>query len=291
MSISFVKRRIRVVINLRSGKFEDGTDKVIIDDLPMHVEIIRAGLPSFPEANVTIWGLKLNKMKALSMVGSYALQYYKNDIRIYAGEGDPETLPLVFKGVQWFGAMVPEGDGNVRFEMKSFTGYFETGVPKSPTTVQGTVPAADLIRQFANDAGFNFVNQGVTASVKDSIINGDNIHKMQTVANAVGANLILEDQTITLLPKNVGLDTSEAIISAETGMMGYPTLTSTGLQVTSIFRPDIRFNQYVTVKSVIPIPTSSEKHRVLKLTHSLDANTNDGGLWQTTIESLFNYGL
>lgn len=290
MSISLENRRIRIVINLRSGTFEDGSDKVIIDDLPMHVEIVRAGLPSFPEANVTVWGLSLNKMKALSMVGSYALQRYKNNIKIYAGTGDPDLLPLVFQGVQWFGAMTAEGDGNVRFDMKSFTGYFEAAVPKSPTTVQGSVPAADLVRQFANDAGFNFVNQGVTASVKDSIIQGDNIHKMQLVANMIGANLIIDDNTVTLLPKDVGLDIPEAAISAETGMMGYPTLTSIGLQVTSIFRPEIRFNQYVTVKSVIPIPTASEKHRVLKLVHTLDANVNDGGSWQTSIETLFNYG-
>ena len=120
----FTKKRIRIEVYLRAGKFEDGNNVLIIDDLPMHVDIKKEGIPSFPEANITIWGLSMNKMKALSMKGHVMFQSYRNRVKIYAGDGEPSQLPLVFVGDQYFGAAQIDSQGEARFDMKAFTGIY-----------------------------------------------------------------------------------------------------------------------------------------------------------------------
>lgn len=285
----FTKKRIRIEVYLRAGKFEDGNNVLIIDDLPMHVEIVKAGIPSFPEANISIWGLSMSKMKALSMKGHVMFQSYRNRVKIYAGDSEPDKLPLIFVGEESFGAAMLDGQGEARFEMKAFTGIYAAMTPVKPMSVKGSVPAAEIIQQFATDAGFKFINQGVTTQVTDCIVTGDSITKMRTVADAIGADLIIDDQEVILLPRDSYRQSPNLTISPSTGLLGYPTINSQGITVTFLFNPSIRFRQMIHVESIIPMATGD--HGVIKLQHVIDANRNDGGQWQTTIESLFNYGL
>ena len=112
---------------------------------------------------------------------------------------------------------------------------------------------------------------------------------MRTVANAIGADIILDDETIILLPNNAYRQSPYVTINALSGMLGYPSINSQGIQVTFLFNPSVKLRQMIHVESVIPMATGD--HNVIKLTHTLDANVNSGGAWQTTIESLFNYGI
>ena len=286
---SFTKKRIRIVIALQAGKFEDGSDVVIIDDLPMHVEIVKAGIPSFPEATIRIGGLSLDKMKALSMLGFSALQSYRNRVRIYAGDTEPDQLPLIFVGEQSYGAAQIDESGNASFEMKAFTGIFAAQEASGPIAVSGSSPAADVIGSLAQEAGFSFLNEGVNESVRDCVIRGDPMTKMRSVADQVGANLIIDDDNVILLPKGTPRRAGVVTISAQTGMIGYPQLNSRGISVRCLFMPSLQFGQEVYVESVLPMATGS--HRIIKLSHTLDANQNDGGQWETSFESYFNFGL
>lgn len=285
----FTKKRIRIEVYLRAGKFEDGNNVLIIDDLPMHVEIVKAGIPTFPEANITIWGLSLSKMKALSMKGHVAFQSYRNRVKIYAGDAEPDKLPLVFVGEESFGSAMMDAQGEARFEMKAFTGIYAAMTPSKPISVKGSVPAADIIQQFATEAGYKFINQNVTTQITDCILYGDVITKMRTVADGIGADLVIDDDTVILLAKEDYRRSPYLEVSPQTGLLGYPSINSQGISVTFLFNPAIRFRQMIHVESVIPMATGD--HSVIKLQHVIDANQNGGGQWQTTIESLFNYGL
>lgn len=289
MSKPFTNKRIRIKIALRAGKFDDGNDVVIIDDLPMHVEIIKAGIPTFPEANITIWGMKLDKMRALSMKGHVAFQSYRNRVEIYAGDGDPDQLPLVFSGEESFGTMRVDESGNAFFEMKAFTGIYAAMTPSKPQSVIGSVPASDLMQMFAEESGFSFVNQGVTTQVTDCVIQGDPMTKMRTLSDAIGATFLVDDKTIVFLPSKDSRKGPNITINKYNGLIGYPNITSTGISFTCLFRPEILFNQSVTVESTIPM--ASGNFRILKIHHVLDANQNEGGAWFSTFESWFNYGL
>lgn len=285
----FTKKRIRIEVYLRAGKFEDGNNVLIIDDLPMHVEIVKAGIPTFPEANITIWGLSLSKMKALSMKGHVAFQSYRNRVKIYAGDTEPDKLPLVFVGEESFGSAMMDAQGEARFEMKAFTGIYAAMTPSKPISVKGSVPAADIIQQFATEAGYKFINQNVTTQITDCILYGDVITKMRTVADGIGADLVIDDDTVILLAKEDYRRSPYLEVSPQTGLLGYPSINSQGISVTFLFNPAILFRQMIHVESVIPMATGD--HSVIKLQHVIDANQNGGGQWQTTIESLFNYGL
>lgn len=289
MADSFKKKRIIVEVFLKAKKFDDGNDVIKIDGLPTSVVITKGGIPSQNEASISVDGLELDKMRALVVVGFAPLQLSRNRVKIYAGDENEETPPLIFVGDQTEGVISVDDSGNARLSIKAFTSVFEAQNPTPPISVVGSAPASDLCKQLATEAGFSFENQDVTSSLTNCILNGDPINKMINIARQIGANLIIDDQTVTLLPKNTPRKGSTDVVSPETGLIGYPNVTARGVSCRCLFMPYLKFGQAVKVESIIPM--ASGTHRIIKLTHTIDANKPDGGAWFTTFDSYFNYGL
>ena len=284
---TFTKKRIIVEVFLKAKKFEDGNDSIKIDGLPTSVVINKGGIPSQNEASIIVEGLGMEKMRSLVVVGFAPLQLNRNRVKIYAG--DTETPPLVFVGDQTEGVISIDDNGNARLSIKAFTSVFAAQNPTPPVAVNGTAQAAELCSQFAKEAGFSFENQGVTSSLSNCVISGDPVNKMINVSRQIGANLIIDDQTVTLLPKDKPRKGPTDIISPETGLIGYPNVTARGVSCRCLFMPQLRFGQSVKVESVIPM--ASGTHRIIKINHTIEANKPDGGAWFTTFDSYFNYGL
>lgn len=119
------------------------------------------------------------------------------------------------------------------------------------------------------------------------MITGDPITKMRAVADAVGADLIIDDDQIALVPRGKVRQAEGGIpvVSADTGMIGYPTFSGTGIQVSSYFRPDLRIGAAVRVSSIVP--SASGVWKIVSLSHELSANTPNSGAWLTSFEGMW----
>ena len=126
------------------------------------------------------------------------------------------------------------GAPDVEMKFEAMTGGYAALIAQSPVSSSGTATAADLCGQFAKEAGFSFVNQGIDASIANSVYSGSPLEKAQAVAKQVGADLIIDDDKMTLLPRGESLrGGSVVLLSPETGMIGYPTFTNNGIIVKS----------------------------------------------------------
>ena len=112
------------------------------------------------------------------------------------------------------------------------------------------------------------------------------ITKMRQIANSVGADLLIDDDEIVLLPRGKVRETGGIpLVSADAGMVGYPTFTQNGIQVVSYFRPDLRIGAAVRVESIVP--SSSGTWKIVNLSHDLTAHKPGGGSWRTTFEGMW----
>jgi hypothetical protein len=278
MATSYTRKSIRVVVDLGNGYVKT------IEGLAVKAQISKLGLPDKNKASLSIKGLSYDDMAALTTISYGPLRMRRNAISVYAGE-EGTTLPLVFKGniTRAWADFNTAPDVTMKFEC--MTGGFMSLMPQGPIAASGDAKAADMVGTFAKQAGFSFTNQGVDASVSNAVFSGSPVEKAVAVSQQVGADLIIDDDSMILLKKgDVRRNSGTVVISAETGMIGYPTFTNNGIQVKCFFNPAVQRGGLIDIQTIVP--KASGQWRAVKIDHNITAFDPSGGPWETSIEGV-----
>lgn len=281
MAESYTEKSIRVSITIADGTKGTG-NQVTFEGFATRVRVQKQGTPELPKASVQLFGLSEARMAELTMLSFDALSVRRNFIEIAAGEAG-RALSVIFQGEISNASPDFNAAPSPVMNIEAITASYPKLIPAGPVAVNGTQTAASLCATFAQEAGLNFKNEGVTASVTNCVINGDPISKMQWVADSVGADLIFDDSDVILIQRTGtrgDLATIQAI-NPNTGEIGYPTFDSMGIKATCFFRPDMKVAGYCKVESALPRATGVWK--IYSVTHDLAANCPNGGPWRTTI--------
>lgn len=274
-------KTIRTTIILGEGEFADGTNTRVIEGLATEVDITKAGLPEKNTAKIKIANMSLEAMEQLTFLAFRPMQSRKNHIMIEAGEKG-KALDVAFKGD--ITSAFPDFDSapDIYFNIEAMTAGWSARLSTPPTSVNGEADAPTLFQQFATEAGFNFVNNGVSASVRNTTFNGSPIQKAQQCAEEIGCELLIDDDTFTIQPW--GLSRGEAVLlNAESGLIGYPSFTSEGVNAKSFYNSRLELGGQVKIESIVP--RSSGYWKITKLTHSLSAYTV--GDWVSSISAIW----
>ena len=274
-------KTIKTTIILGEGEFEGGGNTKIIEGLSTTVQVTKAGLPEKNSAEVRIQGLKLSDMEQLTFLSFLPGEYRKNHILIEAGDKGGE-LSVVFKGDITAASADFSTAPDVTMKFNALTAGWSVLIADSPTSVQGEATAESLIKQFAEQAGFNFVNEGVTESVKNATFNGSPVQKAEQVADEVGAELLMDDETWTLMPWDKPRRDA-VLLKAESGLIGYPSFTQDGITCECFYNPRLRLGGQIKIESIVP--RASGYWKITKLSHDLAAYTN--GRWVSRIDGMY----
>jgi hypothetical protein len=276
------QKTIRTTIILGEGQFADGNNAKIIEGLATSVDVQKNGLPEKHTARVSISNIAMVDMEQMTFLAFRPLQKRKNKIIIEAGDVG-EELAVVFKGD--INSAYPDFSNapDVTFEIDAITAGWSYQLADSPTSVNGTASAPDLILNFAKEAGFAFVNNGVSATVQNTTYTGSPVSKAQQVAAEIGKELLIDDDTFTL--QEWGQTRGDAVLlNAASGLIGYPSFTSEGVSCTSFFNPKLRLGGQIKIESIVPKATGYWK--ITKLSHSLSAYSSSP-TWVSNIEGIW----
>ena len=264
----------------------DGQEAITFKDFAVSVSIDKSGCPAYPKASVVLKGLSLNTMERLTHLGFKSFSLKRNKINISAGEKG-KTLSVVFKGEivnAW-------ADFNAApspvFKIEANCGLFPALIPQPPISVNGNQTVTGLIDQITKEIGYTLENNDITASIKDCIIDGDPVTKMRRIAEAVGVDLIFDDEKVVLI-KNHGTRKTQGsvpLINATNGMIGYPTFTNNGINVSTFFRPDLRIGANFKLETIVP--RASGTWKITGLRHELCANDPGSQSWKTNITAIY----
>lgn len=251
----------------------------------MNAAISKTGGVDFATAQVEIYGLTLPVMGQLTTLAFKPLNRRWNLIEIAAGEQGTD-LPVIFRGCVTVAFADLNGASPV-LKMEAQVGAYPLLDPAGTVSISGTQDVADFIQSQASQSSFEFQNDGVQGTLSDMTIYGDPITKARTAADAVGADLILDDDKMILVPKDSvrKAEGSIPVISAASGMIGYPTFTNQGIQVSSFFRPELHVAAAVRVESIVP--HASGVWKITQLTHNLSAHNPGSSAWETSFEGMW----
>lgn len=282
---SFIKRRLRVQVTLAQGSFKGGGNSIVIDDLGMVVKVEKSGPPEFGKASVEIYGLSLNVMEQLSTLNMNPLFVKRNYLNIFAGD-DKKGMSQIFAGTAINAAADMNSAPDIKFKIEGRIGFWGSVKAQGQNVVAGTQPVAGFIQQQAGAADLQFENQGVSATIKDSVFFGSPIEQARQAATQVGAELVIDDEKMYLIPNGASVKGGTVPkLSATTGLLGYPVMTQNGIECKAIYDPAFRFAGLIEIESAVP--KTSGQWRIIKLSHNLAANLPNTGNWESSMTAYY----
>lgn len=285
--MSFTKKIIEVRITLTSGTFSGGANTKIIRGLPVKVAISRPGFPGRDNAKITIKGIHQSDIEALTFLAFRPLEYARNNhVAVFAGD-EASGLSLVFAGDIITSVPNYNAAPDVELTIDAMAGYYAGLLAVPPYTFKGSIPAASVLAQICEQAGFVFINEGETKSVLNPYLKGSPVNKIITLANSYNLNIVLNGETVVLRPED-GNRKVLAVLNRNSGLIGYPDFTANGIKVKSEFLPTVEVGNCIKVESIVPKATGI--WNVISLNHSLGA-FEDNAPWETEIDAIYPGGL
>ncbi len=246
--------------------------------------IEKSGGVDFATADVQIYGLSLDVMGRLTTLAFRPLNRRWNAISIAAGEQGTE-LSTIFQGEITVAFADLNGASPV-MKIQAQTSAYNVLSPTPQIAVTGAQSVDQLMTTLCKDCEKTFVNEGVDASLSNTVLTGDPVGKMRQIADQIGADLLIDDSKVVLLPRGgTRTDTGVPVISADSGMIGYPTFTNTGVEVQTFFRPDLKIGGAFRLESIVP--NASGIWKITRLAHELSAHNPNGGAWRTSVSGFW----
>lgn len=282
---TFTEKKLALTITLGGGTFgETVADTVTLTGLRMLADITKPGGDTLGSLQLRVYGLSQKMMNRLTVIGPFGQVRPKNTVLLAAG--DVNGMSTVFSGVIWQASADYNSAPEVCLNITATVGIDIQVKPADASSYPGAADVATIMGDFAKEANLTLDNGGVSAVLSNPYFPGSTISKIKACARAANVNWHIDSDTLAIWPKGAArsLDATP-VISPDSGMVGYPTFSSKGMMVRSVFNPAVRFGGKIQVQSSVDM--ASGQFTVFNLSHSLSSMTPDGP-WFTTIECFPN---
>lgn len=232
------------------------------------------GNAAFGQLQLRVYGMTLDQMNQYSSTGSNMVAVQDQSVTVSAGN-QGGILNQVFSGTLISSFIDLSSVPDVGFVCAAVAGYYNKAAPSAPNTYPGAQNVEDIIKSLAQSIGYAFENpNNAHAVVQNQYLSGSVVDQMQQVARAASIPLAIENKTVTIWPNDGTRDSVVIDLSAETGLVGYPSYWEAGFTVVSEFNPLICIGRKINLTS--QLPKANGEFPVQFVTHELSTLTPDG---------------
>ena len=279
--MSFVKRDITLTLSLGTGDLGEGPPVVVkIEGLRCSVLIEKLGAASLSTAIIRVYGLTQSLMNRVSSLWVPMPDFRDNRIVIEVGDA-VSGMNLAFEGGLQRAMINPEIPG-ASLSMMAMTAYKWKAKPAAALSFPGPTDAATIIAQIAATMGYGFQNNGVRVILSNPYLPGTAVTQLFAVQDAADFEMTIDDKVIAIWPKNGKRGSGVTVVSAQTGMAGYPTYDGSSIELKTLYNPGLLFGGGINVESLIP-PARGVWY-IWHLVHNLQTQT-PGGNWFSEISA------
>lgn len=284
--MSITRKRIDVKITLAAGSFSDGqSNTVTLRDHHVVADIANAGGESMGALQMRVYGLTPAMMTQLTTIGPInSTIRAQNKIELSAGDSE-RGMKVVYSGVIDQAWMDFHGAPDVFFNLVAFAGLDAAVKPIAANTYKGQGDVATIMAGLAATMGVSFENNGVSSQLSNPYFSGAALTQVKECARAADIHYTIDRGVLAIWPQGGSRKGSATVISSENGMVGYPSFTSNGLTLITVFNPDIKLGGQVQVKSSLTVAVGI--WTIYAVNHSLETE-RAGGSWFTQIQCVPN---
>lgn len=281
--MSFTRKRIDLTITLGTGQFGDsGSNVVTLTGLRVHAAMQEFGGDAMPQAQLRVFGLPLDMVNQLTTIGPInAAIMYRNSVLVAAGD-DETGMQTVYSGSIWQAWGEYQGMPDTPLNIIAAGGLSAALKPVDALSFVGPTDVAQIMQTLSTTMGLAFENNGVSVILSNPYLPGTALQQVRACARAADINFAIDRGTLAIWPKRSTPDQPAArggdvpLISTATGLVGYPTFSSNGLGLTTLYTPQIKRGGKVQVESSLAVANGTWV--VSQLQHSLQSET-PGGQW------------
>lgn len=278
--MGLTERRIDATFSLEEGSFANGSNTLSVSGLRVEALIDDINGVSMGTLQMRIYGMRIEDMNKLSLLGKKYLEARNNFISLSAGD-DETGMSEVFSGTIYQGGINYDALPEVAFEIAATAGYYQNVKSAADVSIEGDVSVATLIESIAKGIGFGFTNNGVTAVLSNPYLTGSSLAQITAAAEAARIACNISRGVVSIWPNGGTRDKEVVQVSPETGLVGYPRYSQTGIDVRTMFNPQLINGRKVTVKSDAIGASGDWYCQVVR--HELSSQSVNGP-WFTTAE-------
>lgn len=271
---TFVQRLVDVTFALAGGKkFVEGGDTVKLSGLRMRTKIVKAGGVSMGRAELEIYGMTPSVMNQLSTLGMQIILVPLNTVTIEAGDV-VSGMTQVFYGTIKSAYIDFTAAPDVCFRVEAFIGLAAAVADSAASSFTGNTDVAQIMSGLAKQMGYGFENNGINAKLSSPYFSGSARDQARACAEAAGISWIIDDGKLIIWPRLGARDGPVPLISPTTGMVGYPSYTANGIELTVLFNPAIKFGGKIQVVS--SLKPANAIYSVYMIDYDLDTRAPNG---------------
>ncbi|HJR11539.1 MAG TPA: hypothetical protein VJ823_09015 [Rhodanobacteraceae bacterium] len=294
--MSFTKRHLQYVIDLNKGgtpdnsppsTFDNGSQELTIFDVRSvaSIQSVIGGDTAFGgRALLQIWGMKPADMAQLSTLGFDQARINKNKVTVFAyDEDNPDNPVQVFSGGIFVAHINYNAMPDVSLTLECYATIDQQTQMVPGTSVAGSGDVATMLQGIcaACNPPVTFVNKGVSAQLANPASAGSPAQQIADICTSAGIPHTLQDDTLTIWPKDTNVDGVVIETGPDKGMVGYPEYTQIGIDVTMEFNPDVQLGRQlqilpVNVSNPLPVPGVPGTFWINIVEHELSSEMPDG---------------
>lgn len=285
--MSLNRRIIKTTFVLGEGTFgTTGSNQVDLPELRASADVMYAGGSAMGTLELAIYGMTLSHMNELSTLGMIYTQKRRNSVTVSAGDA-VAGVATVFQGQIINAWPDMRGAPDVPFRVTAGTGLLDALAPVSPISIKGSADVATILSGLAVQMGLRFENNGVSVKMPNQYYAGSARSQALAIIRDAGiewnggANGVL---AIWMPGQSRVGGGATILISKETGMDSYPTYTSNGIMLRTLFNSSIGLGSKITVKTTLKLYPANGDFVVYGLNHHLDTLT-PRGRWHSDVQA------
>lgn len=273
------KKQLRFVITLGTGKFgSSNNDQITLQGFRAIADIDKAGGMMMGTLRAKIFGVKQVDMNSVTTLQWKPGTLIPNTVEVFAIDGAAETL--VFAGNIVNAWADYQSMPDVYLHIQAQSAFFNALKAIPPRSFKGRVDVASVMAQIARDLGYTFENNGVTTQLTDVYLPNTGMEQAKDLARAAGCDLYLDDKILAITPPNVPRKVIIPLISAASGLVGYPTFDGVGVNFQTLFNPAVTFGG--SIKLETDVQQAAGEWVVTSVGHRLESE-KPGGAWFSSI--------
>lgn len=273
------KKELRFIITLGTGKFgSNNSNQIILQGYRALADIDKAGGNMMSSLRAKIYGVSQSDMNSATTLQWKPGMFIPNNVKVYAIDGPTETL--VFSGniINAWGDYQAMPD--VHLQIQAQSAFDAQMQPVAPRSFKGAIDAASVMAQIAKALGYTFENNGVSVILSDIYLANTGLEQARELARIANIDLYVDDEILAITPRHGSRNSTIPLISAQTGMIGYPTFDGVGVNFQTLFNPSITFGG--SIKIATDIKQAAGQWIVTSVNHRLESE-RPGGAWFSTI--------
>ncbi|ELY4670912.1 hypothetical protein SM021_001486 [Cronobacter muytjensii] len=272
----YSKRSLRFEFMNETSSFDDsGNNKISISEARATVSLQSSGNLFGTQVNVSIFGLGLEMLAALSSkamglfgtdTGRISMKIFVENTAIFAGYmtssiANMNSVPNT--------ALMITATANADLQNKT----------ASPFSFNGSTPVTSVINAICKAAGYKPYIVGLDGKViSNPHYEGSVFDQLLSLCDDLGIAMSVAPPSISFWPQESAKDDVKPLISPEYGLIGYPVFSNGGVMFQTQFSTLLTTGRDIELQTTLP--HASGVYKLTSVTHEL-SSWLDSGPWHS----------